>query len=231
VPSSAACRKRRTNLETPSRPGAITDELRDVLDDRGHWYGFLVTDEDEASHLIPRMNAELRGDTSLQEVRQLVSRLWDAYNEARDQGGHETGTGVDSGTQERIRRLDLIAATTMISRGIPRDGIRVVESVEEARRLLEEGDGSEVIAVALKLTADPATADALDEASAKLSKAGAANLNPTILVMIVFVLITLALSIGQAELPGNVQTMTTDWAANLALALAISDHIKRNKSS
>jgi hypothetical protein len=103
--------------------------------------------------------------------------------------------------------------------------------VEEAKRLLEEGDTSEVIAVALKLTADPTTADALDDASSKLSKVGAANPSPTILVMIVFVLITLALSIGQAELPGNVPTMTTDWAANLALALAISDHIKRNKST
>lgn len=98
-------------------------------------------------------------------------------------------------------------------------------------RVLEGGGTSGIIAVALKLSADPTTADALDDASSKLNKVGAANLNPTILVMVVFVPITLALSIGQAELPGSVQTITTDWAANLALALAISDRIKRNKSS
>jgi hypothetical protein len=187
-----------------------------------------VTDEDEASDLIRRMNTELRGDTSFQEVRELVSRLWDAYGEARDQDGHETGAVVDPGMQERIRTL---VATSLISRGVDLSRVRTVASVEEAKRLLEKDDTNEVIAVALKLTADPTTADALDEASAKLSKVGAANLSPTILVMIVFVLITLALSIGQAELPGKVQTITTDWAANLALALAISDHIKRNKSS
>jgi hypothetical protein len=143
-------------------------------------------------------------------------------------GSQETGAGVDSGTHERIRTL---AATTLIGHGVDVSRFRTVASVEEARRLLEEGDTSEVIAVALKLTADPTTADALDDASAKLSKVGAASLNPTILVMIVFVLVTLALSIGQAELPGKVQTITTEWAANLALALAITDHIKRNKSS
>jgi len=187
-----------------------------------------VTDEDEASDLIRRMNAELRSDTDFHEVRQLLSRLWGAYNEARDQGGQEPGAGVDSRMQERIRTL---AATNLISRGVDLSSVRTVASVEEAKRILEDGDTSEVISVALKLTADPTTADALDDASAKLSKVGAASLNPTILVMIVFVLITLALSIGQAELPGNVQTITTDWTANLALALAISDHIKRNKSS
>lgn len=129
------------------------------------WYGFLVTDEDEASDLIRRMNAELRGDTEFQEVRQLLSRLWDSYNEARAHGGQESGVRVDSGTQERIRRL---AATTLISHGVDVSRIRTVASVEEARRLLEEGDTREVIAVALELTADPATADALDDASAKL---------------------------------------------------------------
>ena len=51
------------------------------------------------------------------------------------------------------------------------------------------------------------------------------------LLIIVFLLLSVGLSIGQAELPGNVQTIVTDSAANLALALAISDHIKRNKSS
>ena len=51
------------------------------------------------------------------------------------------------------------------------------------------------------------------------------------LLIIVFLLFSVGLSIGQAELPGNVQTITTDSAATLALALAISDHIKRNKSS
>jgi hypothetical protein len=196
--------------------------------EQDRWYRFIVPDEDEASDLIRRMYTELRGDTSFQEVRQLVSRLWDAYGEARDQGGHETGAVVDSGMQERIRTL---VATSLISRGVDLSRVRTVASVEEAKRLLEEGDTNEVIAVALKLTADPTTAEALDEASVKLSKFGAANLSPTVLVMIVFVLITLALSIGQAELPGKVQTIATDWAANLALALAISDHIKRNKSS
>ena len=81
------------------------------------------------------------------------------------------------------------------------------------------------------IRADPATAGALDDASAKLRKAGAANLNSSVLLLIVFVLITIGLSIGQSQLPSEVQTITVYTAANLALALAISDHIKRNKSS
>lgn len=63
------------------------------------------------------------------------------------------------------------------------------------------------------------------------AKPGAANLSANVLLIIVFLLISIGLSIGQSELPGNVQTIATDSAANLALALAISDHIKRNKSS
>lgn len=176
------------------------------------------------------MNAELRGDTEFQEVRQLVSRLWESYSEERAQSPRsQVEARVDTGTQERIRRLDILAATSLIGHGV--SVTRTVASVEEARRLLERGDTSEIIAVALNVTADPASADALDDASARLRKAGAANLNSTVLLMIVFVLITLALSIGQAELPAKMQTITTDWAANLALALAITDHIKRNKSS
>ena len=64
----------------------------------------------------------------------------------------------------------------------------MVGSMEEARRLLEQGDTSEIIAVALDLAADSASADALDNASTKLRKAGAANLNADALLMIVLVL-------------------------------------------
>ena len=131
--------------------------------------------------------------------------------------------------QEFIRRVDALLSTTAIGHGVPVS--RMVGSMEEARRLLEQGDTSEIIAVALDLAADSASADALDNASTKLRKAGAANLNADALLMIVLVLVTLALSIGQAELPGKVQTVTTDWATSLALALAVTDHIKRNRSS
>lgn len=102
--------------------------------------------------------------------------------------------------------------------------------MEEARLLLE-GDPGQIVAAAVSISTDPASAGALDDASAKLRKAGAAKLNANMLLIIVFLLFGVGLSIGQAELPGNVQTITTDSAATLALALAISGHIKRNKSS
>jgi hypothetical protein len=94
-----------------------------------------------------------------------------------------------------------------------------------------EGDPDQIVAVAVSISADPASADALDDASTKLRKAGAAKLRADVLLIIVFLLLSVGLSIGQAELPGNMQTIVSDSAANLALALAISDHIKRNKSS
>jgi hypothetical protein len=59
----------------------------------------------------------------------------------------------------------------------------------------------------------------------------AAKLSASVLLIIMLVLLSVGLSSGQAELPGNVQTTATDSAANLAVAPASSDHIKRNKSS
>jgi hypothetical protein len=195
-----------------------------------HWYGVLVADEDRASELIRKMNAELRGDAEYQVAQRDAARLWALYDEARahTSGVEDFRARVDAGLQEFIRRVDVVLSTSAVGHGVSIS--RTVGSLEEARQLLERGDTAEIIAVALEITADPASAEALDEASAKLRKAGAANLNPNVLLMIVLVLITLALSIGQAELPGKVQTITTDWATSLALALAITDHIKRNRS-
>lgn len=104
-------------------------------------------------------------------------------------------------------------------------------SLEEARLLLLEGAPDQIVAVAVSISADPASADALDDASAKLREAGAARLSANVLLIIVFLLLSVGLSIGQAGLPGNAQTIAMDFAANLALTLAISDYIKRNKSS
>jgi hypothetical protein len=42
----------------------------------------------------------------------------------------------------------------------------------------------------VSVSADPASADALEDASAKLRKAGAADLNSNVLLIIVFVVIT-----------------------------------------
>jgi hypothetical protein len=194
------------------------------------WYGVLVADEDRASELIRKMNAELRGDAEYQVAQRDAARLWELYDEARrHSSAEEFRARVDRGLQEFIRRVEAVAATTLTGHSVTVS--QAVGSLEEAKRSLEQGDASEIIAVALEIAADPASADALDDASAELRRAGAASLNSNVLLMIVLALITLALSIGQAELPGKVQTITTDWAANLALALAITDHIKRNKSS
>jgi hypothetical protein len=190
-----------------------------------------VVDDDETPEFVRKMNAELRGDTAFPEVQRLVSQLWESYAEARDQPGEiQRLRSRYAGMQDAIarERLNAVVATRFISHGVSIS--RTAASLEEARLLLE-ADPNQVIAVAAGIRADPATAGALDDASDKLRKAGAANLNSSVLLLIVFVLISIGLSIGQAQLPGEVQTITLDTAANLALALAISDHIKRNKSS
>ena len=190
-----------------------------------------MADDDEVSEFVREMNAELRGDTEFHEVRRLVSLLWESYNETCDQPGEfQRLRGRDAGMQDAIakERLNALVATSSIGHGISVS--RIAASLEEAQQLLE-ANPDQVIAVAVGIRADPATAGPLDDASAKLRKAGAANLNSSVLLLIVFVLITIGMSIGQAQLPGEVQTITVDTAANLALALAISDHIKRNKSS
>lgn len=160
-----------------------------------------------------------------------VSRLWQLFDEER---AHSSPARIraawETAVQELLRRrqLDALIATAQIGHGVSIS--RTAPSLEEARLLLE-GDPDQIVAVAVSISADPASADALDDASAKLRKAGAAKLSANVLLIIVFLLLSVGLSIGQAELPGNVQTIATDSAANLALALAISDHIKRNKSS
>jgi hypothetical protein len=188
-----------------------------------------VTEGDEISDLVGKMNVELRGDTEFRAVERHVSELWDLYHEVRDQPSEaQRLRGRDAGMQDAVvrDRLNALVATRFISHGTSIS--RTAASLEEARLLLE-GDPDQVIAVAVSISADPASADALDDASATLRKAGAAKLNSNVLLIIVFVLITIGLSIGQAELPGKVQAIATDSAANLALALAIADHIKRDK--
>lgn len=190
---------------------------------------------DETSELIRKMNALLRGEgdqaSAYREVEPQVSRLWQLFDEER---AHSSPARIraqwETAIQELLRRgrLDALISTTQIGHGVSIS--RTAASLEEARLLLE-GDPDQIVAVAVSISADPTSADALDDASAKLRKAGAGKLSANVLLIIVFLLLSVGLSIGQAELPGNVQTIATDSAANLALALAISDHIKRNKSS
>lgn len=149
------------------------------------------------------MNAELRGNTEFQTVQQQVSRLWELYNGAWAQSSGVKGfrARIDARTQELLRRVNTVAATTLISHRV--SVTRTVTSLEEALRIIEQGHTNEIIAIALHIAADPA----IDDASANLRDAGAAKLNANVLLMIVLVLITLALSIGQAELPGKVQAI------------------------
>ena len=190
---------------------------------------------DETSELIRKMNALLRaeGDQAsvYRAVEPQVSRLWQLFDEER---AHSSPTRIrtvwEPAMQELLRRgqLDALISATQISQGISVS--RTAASLEGARLLLE-GDPGQIVAVAVSISADPASADALDEASTKLRKAGAARLNANVLLLIVFLLLSVGLSIGQAQLPGDVQTIAADSTANFALALAICDHIKRDKSS
>lgn len=185
--------------------------------------------------MIRQMNAVLRGDgdqaSGYRAVEPQVSRLWQLFDEER---AHSSPARVpalwETAIQEMLQRgqLEALISTAQIGHGVSVS--RTAASLEEARLLLE-GDPDQIIAVAVSISADPGSAGALDNASAKLRKAGAAKLGANMLLIIVFLLLSVGLSIGQAELPDNVQTIATDSAANLALALAISDHIKRNKSS
>lgn len=190
---------------------------------------------DETSELIRKMNALLRaeGDQAsvYRAVEPQVSRLWQLFDEER---AHSSRTRIrvpwEPAIQELLRkgRLDELISTTQVSQGVSVS--RTAASLEEARLLLE-GDSGQIVAVAVSISADPASADALDEASAKLRKAGAARLNANVLLIIVFLFLSVGLSIGQAQIPGYVQTIATNSAANFALALAICDHIKRDKPS
>jgi hypothetical protein len=199
------------------------------------WYGFVVNGGDETSELIRKMNALLRGEgdqaSVYRAVEPQVSRLWQLFDEERaDSSPARIRVLWEPAIQELLRRgqLDAPISSTQVGHGVSVS--RTAASLEEARLLLE-GDPYQIVAVAVSISADPASAGALDEASAKLRKAGAAKLSANVLLIIVFLLLSVGLSIGQAELPGNVQTIAADSAANLALALAISDHVKRNKSS
>jgi hypothetical protein len=194
-----------------------------------------VNGGDETSELIRKLNALLRGDSDQASVYQAVephvSRLWQLFDEERAHSSPAQMRGRwDTASQEDLRKgwLDALISTAQVGHGVSVS--QTASSLEEARVLLE-GDPNQIVAVAVGISADPAIADALEDASARLRKAGAARLSANLLLIIVFLLISVGLSIGQAELPGNVQTIATNSAANLALALAISDHIKRNKSS
>ena len=80
----------------------------------------------------------------------------------------------ETAVQELLRRrqLDALIATAQIGHGVSIS--RTAPSLEEARLLLE-GDPDQIVAVAVSISADPASADALDDASAKLRKAGERN--------------------------------------------------------
>jgi hypothetical protein len=193
-----------------------------------------VNGGDETSELIRKMNALLRGEgdqaSAYRAVEPQISRLWQLFDEER---AHSSPARIRALRETTIQelflsRLDALISTAQVGHGV--SVTRTAASLEEAQLLLE-GDPDQIVAVAVSISADPASADALDDASAKLRKAGAAKLNANVLLIIVFILLSVGLSIGQAELPGNVQTIAADSAADFALALAISDHIKRSKSS
>jgi hypothetical protein len=97
------------------------------------------------------MNVELLGDSDFQTTQQNLARVWELYNEARahSSGVQEFRARVDAGMQEFIRRVDALLSTITIGHEVSVSG--TVGSLEEARRLLEQGDTSEIIAVALNL--------------------------------------------------------------------------------
>jgi hypothetical protein len=64
------------------------------------WYGLLVADEDRASELIRKMNAELLGDSDFQTTQQNLARVWEWYNEAR---AHSSGVQVSAIGEDRWR--------------------------------------------------------------------------------------------------------------------------------
>jgi hypothetical protein len=173
-----------------------------------------VAERDETSELIRKMNDLLRGDSDqaseYRAVEPQVSRLWQLFDEERAHSSPaRLRARIDAAMQDAMarERLNALVGTTLISRGVSIS--RIAASLEEARLLLE-GDPDQVIAVAVGISADPASVGALDDASAKLRKAGAANLSTNVLLIIVFLLISIGLSMGQSELPGNVQTIATD---------------------
>jgi hypothetical protein len=84
-------------------------------------------------------------------------------------------------------QLEPLIATTQVGHGVSIS--RTAASLEEARLLLED-DPDQIVAVAVSISADPASADALDDASAKLRKAGAAKLSANVLLIIVFLLLS-----------------------------------------
>jgi hypothetical protein len=196
----------------------------------------IVLDGYGESELIRKMNTALRGDSDQASHYPAAEspdfRLWALIEKhVRAVPPARLRARIDTGMQELLRKallLDALASTTLIDQGV---SASLTARLQEARQILESGDVGEIISVALDITADPANVDVLEDASAKLRKAGVATLTPSALLLIVFVLITIGMSIGQAHLPGEVQTITADCVANLALALAIADHIKRDKSS
>ena len=134
---------------------------------------------DEIPELIRKMNALLRGEgdqaSAYRAVEPQVSRLWQLFDEER---AHSSPARIralwETAIQELLQRgqLDALISTAQVGHGVSFS--RTAASLEEARLLLE-GDPDQIVAVAVGISADPASADALDDASAKLRKAGAAN--------------------------------------------------------
>ncbi len=142
---------------------------------------------DETSELIRKMNALLRGDgdqaSAYRAVEPQVSRLWQLFDEER---AHSSPARIralwETAIQELLRRgqLDALISTAQVGHGVSLS--RTAASLEEARLLLE-GDPDQIVAVAASISVDPASADALEDASAKLRKAGAAKLSANVLLI------------------------------------------------
>jgi hypothetical protein len=102
-------------------------------------------------------------------------------------------------------------------------------AVANAAQIIARAQPAEVVELAQDIAADPENSEAIDKASSTIRKAGIAGLSPGLLLIIVLVVITLGLSVGQTELPDKAQAVAANEVAYLALALAISDHLKRGK--
>lgn len=98
-----------------------------------------------------------------------------------------------------------------------------------ANAIIARAQPAAVFELARDIAASPENSEAIDKASSTIRKAGIAGLSPGLLLIIVLVVITLGLSIGQTELPNKAQAVAVNEIAYLALALAIGDHLKGGK--
>lgn len=133
---------------------------------------------------------------------------------------------LDAGTAELLAQTLQLARVMNVTEALRDRDVAASQAgfeVVQAARIMSRIESGQATTLARQIAADPRNAAVLDQVSSTVRRAGAADLSPGVLLLVVLVyLIAIGLPATLPELPAGVQTVVLGELASVGLALAVT---------